>query len=96
VGLLTEESSNTPAAVAFLLNMIPVDGADAQLGAAPTARVFTDNDGEPDQPLPSGSPTQYGLYPATLRLVNQALQVCLLCPMPEYYFRALSASRDVL
>jgi hypothetical protein len=83
VGLLSEEMSNTPAAVAYLLNMIPFDGADARIGPAPSARVFADPGADPDQPLPSGSPTQYGIYPATLHLVNKALQVRLLRCIPE-------------
>ena len=76
VGLLTEEASNTPAAVEYLLGMVPYEGADARIGGPPDAggRVFG------SAPLAaaadsSATATDYGIYPATVELVNRALQV---------------------
>lgn len=90
VGLLTEETSNTPAAVEYLLSLVPFDGMDARIGgpdaatvhesqptaaAATTAALAGANAAAPAVSAAELHARHYGIYPVTLELVNQSLQV---------------------
>ena len=90
VGLLTEETSNTPAAVEYLLSLVPFDGMDARIAgpddatvhesqpttAAAAAALAGANAAAPVVSAAELHARHYGIYPVTLELVNQALQVC--------------------
>lgn len=76
VGLINEETSNTPASVKYLLNLIPFRADDARIGGPDAAQVYADPPEDPQAPpLPEVDPGQFGIYPVTLGLVNTALEV---------------------